>query len=120
MGLRDQPRHTVLVQLYEASAGTVGQKEWTPSGDPKPVRCNVHLQSVNEVVSFGTRDFVDGVIHVFPPAVWPGDEHSTIEYKGYVYDCKAPLEFDMSPSTAHTEIQITRQSKSASASAKEA
>lgn len=110
MSLRSRPRHTISVQPYKSAAGTIGQKERVPDGAPLTVKANVHLLSTSEVVSFGVREFVDGIIHVYPPQTWPWDEYTRIVYDGVEYDQDgAAISKNMSSGTAHTEIPIRKR-----------
>jgi hypothetical protein len=112
MSLRSRPRHKITVQPYREQAGSVGQKEHVPDGLPLTVRCNVHLYSSSELVSFGVREFVDGIIHVYPPQTWPWDEYTRITYDGVEYDQDgAAIHKKMSRSTEHYEISIRKRKK---------
>lgn len=107
MSLLTKPRHVVTVQPYKKVAGTVGQDELLPDGNPITVRCNVHIFSSSELVSFGVREFVDGSITA---TSWPWDENSRITYDGDVYDQdSAPIAYKMGGRTRHVQIGIRRR-----------
>lgn len=109
MSLLTRPRHTVTVQPYKRIPGTVGQDELAPDGDPVAVRCNVHLLSSSELVSFGVREFVDGSITA---TRWPWDENTRITYDGYEYDQDAAaVAYKMGGRTQHFQIGIRRRKK---------
>jgi hypothetical protein len=111
MSLLSRPRHKVMVQHFTAVPGSVGQNEYVPDGAPVEVRCNVHLLSSSEVVSFGVRAFVDGTITA---TSWPWDEHTVITWKGVEYDQDAAaVPKEMSRRTAHLEIGIRERKKKA-------
>lgn len=104
-------RHTVTVRPGVPSEGSIGQTEWT-YGDPVTVQCNVHLATSSEVVSFGTREFVDGTISIYPPNSWTFDEHCLITFNGVDYDQDGlPVQAQMSMATTHQVVQIRRRSK---------
>ncbi len=109
MSLLTRPRHVVTVQPYKQVPGTVGQRELVPDGDPVTVRCNVHLFSSSELVSFGVREFVDGSITAVS---WPWDENTRITYDGVEYDQdSAPVPYKMGGRTQHAQIGIRRRKK---------
>lgn len=111
MSLLSNPRHLVTVQPYKRVAGTVGQVELVPDGDPVTVRCNVHLLSSSELVSFGVREFVDGAITA---TSWPFDENCRISYAGVEYDQDSlPVPYTMGRRTRHLAIGIRRRKKEA-------
>jgi len=106
MGLRDTPRHTLLVQLREPVTGSAGQTEWRDAGSPVQVRGNLHPASTDEIAAFGVQT---ADLRRFHCLEWPGDSHSVITYDGRPWDVVAPPQhFDMSPRTAHWEVLIRR------------
>ena len=109
MSLLSKPRHVVTVQPYKQVPGTGGQRELVADGDPVTVRCNVHLLSSSELVSFGVREFVDGSITA---TSWPFDENARITYDGEEYDQdSAAVPKKMGRRTQHYEVGIRRRKK---------
>jgi hypothetical protein len=109
MSLLTKPRHVVTVQPYKKVPGSIGQDELVPDGDPLTVRCNVHLFSSSELVSFGVREFLDGFI---TRVTWPWDENTRITYNGEEFDQDStPVPFAMGGRTKHAQISIRRRKK---------
>ena len=102
MGLLDNPRHAVSVQLQKRVKGAAGY-EYKPDGAPITVRGNLHPMSADGSRNYGLQSVVSQQLNT--RELWPGDAHAIVTTSdGRQWDCVGVQEFVMSAETAHREV----------------
>lgn len=100
-------RHRVTVQPFAEVTGSAGQTEWTPTGRPVTVSCNIHPLSTDEVEAWGERSRDMRTLFC---RTWPGNQHSPIVWEGTVWDQVADAQtYGMGVATRHVEVLIRKR-----------
>jgi hypothetical protein len=106
VGLLDDPRHLVEVQLRDATPGSLGQSKLVEYGDRIPTRCNFQPLDSAEILNRGLQLEVTGRISC---RSWPGDSRSLVYYDGWEWEpVGEPEHFRMSERTDHFVVIVKR------------
>lgn len=98
---------TVLVQPRTEQEGSAGQSEWVPSGEPIPVRGNMHPLEADEIVFWGDHG---REMQKFACDTWPGDIQSVTTWDGSEWDQVAPEQrARLGHRTKHVEVVLRRR-----------
>lgn len=109
MGIFDSPRHTLELQLFEESAGSIGQRKPVPYGDRIPIRVNIQPLTSEERLNLGLQL---KIVRRVSAREWPGDYLSRGYFEGYEWETLGePQHYTMGRGTPHYVIIMQRGAK---------
>jgi len=107
MSLLTNPKHSLTVQRYAKTEGSIGQNDYSPAGDPVTVRGNKHPLTAEETTNYGLQNFTTVAFHCL---TWPGDQHSMISLDGSDWEqIGDPKLYGMSTRTQHYEVILKKR-----------
>lgn len=109
MGLLDEPRHSLELQLFELADGSLGQRKPVPYGDRLELRCNIQPLDSQERLSRGLQL---EIVRRVTRREWPGDYLSRAYFEGFEWETVGePEHYQMGQGTGHFVIIVKRGAK---------